>query len=94
MLHDDCTNVQNLQGARRIYFKIFVIVSTVIKLGLFNKTVFLKIVYFLSTNLKFAGVLISFLIGGMSAVEEKFSIRRIIVVIYHVTMVAFYSVNV
>jgi len=30
----------------------------------------------------------------MSAVEEKFSIRRLIVAIYHVTMVAFDSVNV
>jgi hypothetical protein len=35
-----------------------------------------------------------FLIGGMSAVQGKFSIRRLIVAIYHVTMVTFDSVNV
>lgn len=39
-------------------------------------------------------MLISFLIGGMSAVEEKFSIRRLTVALYYVTMVAFESVNV
>lgn len=93
MLHDDCTHVQNSQGARRVYFKIFVIESVVIKLGLF-KELFLKMVYVLSTNMKFAKSVNFFSYWRYECSGRKFSIRRLTVAIYYVTMGTFDSVNV